>query len=168
MKRIFLLLSLLTAAQHAFAQYLTANEMIAKIDCKTFNCFNDFIIAKHFSYSSTHKNESFGTLYLFLCDDYETSGDQSIKIPNTAIISLDKSRTGVGFRTASKSYYTKLLNEFKEKGYRALSTHPSGQSVDTDYESDRFPAIKLMVRVDRLDKEGTKFTSYDFELSYQF
>lgn len=82
-KWIFLPVALFSAAT-SFAQYITADEMIEKTKCRTFECYKSFISGKGFSFLKT----DYGTndiIHLFTSDETIAAENPQVGAKNTSV-----------------------------------------------------------------------------------
>ena len=166
MKKILLFFFIaVVSSASIFAQTLTADEMISKANCATFDCYSEFISKKGFSYEASPAVEN-AEAYIFLSDSVLKTSNPNVRTKNTIMIIISKvsTVTNVGFRTADKMYYNKLLAAFQGKGFRSTKTIQNANGVTTVYESKNYPEISLTITVDKLGTDYT-WTSYDFEVS---
>ena len=171
MKKILLLLwvAILITGFKSYAQVLKATEMIAKSKCQTFECYNNFITDKGFSFKKSTTESNGVTYYLFVSDkQFHADNNTKVSASNNSTIgfkSADAKYRSVGIRTVSKSYYKQLLSDFKKLGYTELMTTPApNNGVSTTYSATgKYPYL-LYVLVETLEYDGEKYTSYNFTI----
>jgi hypothetical protein len=166
MKILFLFLLSILIAGTTTAQTLTADEMISKTSCTSFDCFNEFVTNKGFSFNKYVDAES-GNMYMFFSDRKFLDVSGTVRTNNSAIINFQKNNKyiNLGFRTANKNQYIKLLLGFQIKGFREENTVQTDSSrVIVNYTSAKFPDISLTIFYDRAKKGELEWTSYNFDV----
>ena len=165
MKKNLTLCFLIICSTNSFAQTITFNELLSKVNCKNFACFKDFIETKRFSYNKSDKNNN-RELYLYLSNQgFLTSSNNDITTKNTSIFLLGDSYTLVGARTAVVSYYQSLLKQIKNAGFVSNKIENITNGVIVYYSSKQHPKISVAVQTDILEKEGSQWTSYDISVT---
>ncbi len=164
---------IISVTKTAFAQRLTADEMLEKSKCRTFDCFNDFILPKGFSFLNSGDtligNNVNCKTYAYSSDKEDLNSTKEISTKNVAaIIFNSNNKVSIFYRTASKDYYLKLLNEFKSKGfysYRTIVEKANSQRIHVYYKCKNDTTKSIDVTSTALELGEIKYTLYSFALS---
>ncbi len=155
---------LICAASPAISQVLSADEMLEKLNCTDFQCFNGFIVSKGFTYNSSQKDKMW-SWYLFETDNFVNQATETTRTKNIAGIGfVDSSSTFVSFATANKAYYLELLKQFKAKGF-VYEKADNSNGVVEQYKSQTDPNISLVISYNRRTQHKDSWTEYDFKLT---
>ena len=178
MKKQLLLLTLISLCSlNTFAQTftmssagattITADELIEKMKCTSFDCYSSFMASKGFSFEST-ENKSGYTSYMFLSDERTSTNNPGITTKTTSIVFFyNDGTTGVGLRTSEIDQYKWLVQEFNYKQFVVSGESKSKRGgIRSQYKSVQYPGLNLTITVEQLSKNGIKWTSYDFEVSH--
>src|SRR5690348_13606188 len=94
-----------TVTSVAEAQTVTADEMIAKSSCTSFDCYSEFISKNGFTFDTAYTNEH-GENYSFIADQFFEHKNSTLRTKNRSTLTLSKSGkiTSVKFSTADKVY----------------------------------------------------------------
>lgn len=163
MKNIISILFLvLFVSLNTESQTVNFSDLLDKSKCKSFDCFNDFIINRGFSLSKSDE-----TYYLFMSDkEFPTTSTNEITTKNVAMILFgsDGSIT-TSARTAVKSHYDILLKQIKASGFTSFKTKNIENGVIVYYKLKSNPKISVAIQTDQLSKDEYTWTSYNISIT---
>ena len=172
MKKILLCVILLFSLNAANAQPFSASEMISYCNCKTFQCFHDYVITKGCTYDSYKTEERF-TNYIFYTDkyDYYSEGGNGFKMYGMILFRLINASPlrNISYTTCNKGNYTNLLAQFKKLGFAEVGTLPDNAGLTIKYRSKAYPNSMMQIGVTKQStNEGVAYVSYgiDFFTNY--
>ena len=159
MKKIYVFLILIPLA--SFGQKISFSELLEKSNCKSFECFNDFITDKGFSFYGAEESEG-TTMYIFTSDiEFSSTTEPNLVTKNICLIGFNESNCQVaGLRTVVKPYYEELLKQIKSNGFFYSNTTKDEFGVHMNYILKSNPKILIIVSLEPIEKEGLKFTEY--------
>lgn len=156
MKRIVLIILLF--CNHAEAQHLTADDFIRQCECRNFDCFNDFITNRGFSFDHV-ENEEKQKSYMFFSDEFIEGSN--VRTKDVVLFTIaDGIFISAGIRTADKRFYQRLINEFKKMGFVVTMTNDTTNRVNISYRSAQFKNIIVNLTIDKAVKNDLSWTSY--------
>lgn len=166
MKKFTLVLALILIGQFVLAQTLSLSDMISLAKCETFSCFNDYLVAKGFSYSE--KSDYRG--YNFISDEiFTVASKNGTTFPCHNLMSFNckgERHFGVilAYITSKKNEYNSLIKDLKQKEFFESSTsiqNDENKSLITKYKSDKISNIfiEVIINVSPLDN-GDSQNSY--------
>ena len=147
----------------SFGQKMSFSELLEKSKCKSFECFNDFIKEKGFSFlNSSEDLDSGTTFYAFSSDiEFQSTTEPNLLSKNVCLIGFNESDCQVAsIRTVVKSYYEELLKQIKSNGFVFLNTTKDEYGVHLNYSLKSNPKILIIVSLEPTEKEGLKYTEY--------
>ena len=171
-KQVILTLLISFTASMVLAQTLTANELLTKSKCNSFDCFNDFLISKKISLGKSGKAENF-EYYFYLSDKKFTAQSNSkVVIPNRVgvIIYSDGTLNRFDITITSSSNYQTLKKSFlTELGFVSQGTFnqeddTAESNIYTNYFSKKHPNVELRINTIVRESEGEEWTEYAFEI----
>jgi hypothetical protein len=151
------------------AQDVSANELVTKFACKTFDCFDPFITSKGFCLRTkqTHSGGDVELFYDFVNDTKLTTGiDNRFNVKDNAVMTSRNSTriifvtnsSAINVVTTNKAYCDTLLNQFKQLGFGDPDLIPGHY-----YSSPSYPNIDLWILTNFADKK-TGLTNYQIIL----
>lgn len=163
MKNILLTFCILLVFEETYGQTISIKDMINKTTCKSYSCFNDWIITKGFSYTSV-KNIGIGggKQYIYSSDEtFTITSNKSLVTTNIASIDFYLDGTGVSFGTAVKNHYLKLFSELKFLKFIARQTEDEENgTIAVTYTSSQYPKVFVSIRTMISRGQGPNSSTY--------
>lgn len=180
MKKVIILFLLSLLISRANSQTISADELVKTFNCRSFDCYNDFLINKNFIFDSSTVIKGSEWVLSSFSKDKKFSGQQA-KHGEHFVFCLEKDGASLFLKltTTNESLYKELYNRFKEIGFQQLSTETVNrgdklwgiEGVETYYKSDRYSNMLLKIRVtdtkvrssliDEESKQRVSFRDYD-------
>lgn len=154
----------------AFSQGVTLQEMINKVECPDYNCFNDFIIKKGFY---EKKVDPVGGMvkfqYLYRSDSTytATSNPKVMARHNDVTFSCIDGLPRVAILTVVNMQYQNLMDELSSFNFKTTKTTDIGNgSIEVEYKSNSYPkTIVLVTTKNSIRKsDNENFTTYIIEV----
>ena len=165
MKVTFNLVITLFLYSFTHGQEISIDDVLTKTSCKTFTCFNNFIVKKGFSYWNTSELDG-NNMYGF-SSDKKVSSPEGVTGRNTAWLYYDEKHkySAVSINTINKDYYLDLKEQLAVKGFKETHSESTGVGgLRVFYKSKNHPKISIKILIERLTEKNLSWTSYDFEV----
>ncbi len=153
MRKILLVITLLYGSNFAKAQNLTVDELIAKANCKSFECFNEFIVPVGFSFIGAEDKDEFS---VYKYSTQENSPQNNV----TYILFKSKRMSDIEYHTTDRRQYLEFLAGVKKFGFDVLKTVNNDHLITTTYQSKQYPKTDLYISVVSEEFNGKKWTEY--------
>lgn len=172
MKQILILTALILNTVIATSQVnstFSANEMLAIVNCDDYDCFNDRIQEKGYSLKFTEEKNDIKT-YDYSSDAVvENKSNPNIVMRYKAGINqhLTKNNMSFSHTVVSEFQYKKLLNEFKENGFKYVKTDrvlSEYSNTALFYECEEYPEMDLIIAIFVKEHNGQEYKEYKFIL----
>lgn len=168
MKRPFLFLStlLFTLILAQGQNTISIQELIAKTECKDFECYHTFMLEKGYSFDQA-LNANDIVCYQFLSDKRSYDA-HNFSAGNMSIICFATSGLVMAdLTTIDSNYFWRLLDQLKDFGFVSNKTELSDKrTVKTWYESSSFPKLFVLVTIRKYTEPDTCIcTTYNFSIS---
>ena len=168
-KLLFLLVILLVGTACAYAQTLSAADMLEMVNCKNYDCFGDKAKAKEYEIGSNNETEGYKTYAYYTKAIYKNESNENVAKPYAAIYNLymEDKQIGVAHTVGTKAERDELLAQFKADGYsyqRATRKKVSAENTAQEYTSPNHPGIVLFMTTYALKEGKQDYTMYEFEL----
>jgi hypothetical protein len=160
---------LLVAFNFASAQKLSLKELIAKSNCKDFECYKTYMTGKNFCFHDSDLNNQNGKYYYFESCNIITDGPKNIRydLRNWSFIAIGKTGTIVtSITTPSSSYYQILSTELKALGFAQVGQpETEGTTITRDYSSKLYPKVSITLMIETAKKEAAQWKMWYFAVA---
>ncbi|WP_337043097.1 hypothetical protein [Emticicia sp. 17c] len=149
-----------------FCQTLAIKDLIKKMTCEKFECFNDFVINKGFSFSKSERfslsKKNSGIYYSYISDsNFTATKNKGVTTRNTVTIYfLDDGTTRISFSTSVSKYYQTFLNEIKSLNYLSTGSAPMTDGVIVTYSSKTIKDYDITVTTSVGKLQDMKYNIY--------
>ncbi|MFN8306989.1 MAG: hypothetical protein U0T79_09460 [Ferruginibacter sp.] len=164
-------LGLLFFSSLALSQTITGKEMINKVNCSDYSCFNEFITQKGFSEKKIDPQREEIKFYYCYRSDSTFAATSNSKVTGKRNDVFFSNHSGdlfrFSFRTVVKAQYQNLLGELTDLKFKSTKTTDKGDGkIETEYKSDSYTNLIVNVttstEVRKSDNESYIF--YNIEM----
>lgn len=176
MRRKFILFGLLfISTLTCISQTVTLEEMLNRLSCESFECFNDFAVAKNFKYTDNSGTTEDTEAYSFeSAKEFTASSNKAVVMNNLFQCTLNQTTKvrSVCFYTFVEGQYLELLRQMKElefvsDGKKEVANNISEICLSREaetYISQKYPGRTLNVFIFHYQDAAGKYEAYSVAL----
>lgn len=157
-KVLFFLGSFLLFSNLVVAQILKFKELTDLAKCKQYECFNDFVITKGFSFYKSEQSTLKDKIYTYAStEEFRNIGTANSLIKNLVEVTFRHNNSIIiNYSTAVKEQYAGLLAQIKEAGFEAFKMENERNRVRAYYFSSKTKGYQVVVSESVPRKKGNK------------
>jgi hypothetical protein len=148
-------------------QTITADTLMARMDCPDANCANTFASNNHFFLKQ--KTNVGGTQHIYHSNETYKSDDGTCEAPDLlSVIMATKAVTEITYSTVTKSTYSDIVNYFIKYDFRTKSTETEDGVTYSTLESGTMEKFRIVTSTETKLIDGKSCPVYTITIGFAF
>lgn len=148
-------------------QTITADTLMARMDCPDANCANTFASNNHFFLKQ--KTNVGGTQHIYNSNEIYKSDDGTCEAPDElSIIMATKAVTEITYSTVVKSTYSDIVNYFIKYDFRTILTETEDGVTYSTLESGTVEKFRIVTSTEKKLIDGKSCPVHTITIGFAF